>query len=74
MPRPERYIGLNVIPLAHTEKAVKVSLPDDEEVWFPFSQIDEESIPDLFDQGELRKGAEIRISVTEWICKQKGII
>lgn len=74
MPKPETFIGLEVTLLANTEKAVKVATADGEEVWFPYSQLDEESIPEMFEGEELRKGAGVRISVTEWIAKQKGLV
>jgi len=71
--KAESFIPFEVTLLTASERAVKVRLPDEEEVWFPFSQIDEESIPDMFGGDELRSGAEVKISVTEWIAKQKGL-
>ena len=53
--------------LKETDKAFLVRLPDEEEVWIPYSQIaDYEDYNAGDEDGEL--------SVTEWIAKEKGLL
>ena len=52
--------------IAQTEKAGLFESPDwDEQQWLPWSQISDDS--------PTKNGETGTLSITEWICKQKGI-
>lgn len=53
-----------------TDMALLVRLPDQEEsVWFPKSQVDDDS--EVFDDDENSRG---KLVVSEWIAQEKGLI
>lgn len=72
MPKPEIIHYEEAKLLNNTEKALLIEI-DGEEVWLPFSQIHD--FTDFFDEEErLRKGVTLRVGMTEWIAKAKGLI
>lgn len=63
-----RYVHLDVLLVKKaTDKALLLVIDGvDDEVWIPLSQIAD---PDEYDEGD----ANVTISVTEWIAKQKNL-
>jgi hypothetical protein len=69
--KTDNMIDLDVEYLTHTSKAVCV-MCDGEEMWFPDSQISDDS--DIHVGCDFERGEEGVITVSEWIAKQKGLI
>lgn len=55
--------------IGETEMALKVRLDDGREIWFPKSQIDDDS--EVFDADGNSTGTLV---VSEWIALQKGLV
>lgn len=62
------YVELEVEIVTSTDKAVLVRTEDGEEKWIPWSQIE--------DNGEdfKEKGLIVTMYVSEWFCKNEGLI
>ena len=63
--------SVEVIKVSPTGKAVLIRMPDNDEMWFPFSQIHSDS--------EINEGSCIpeftgKMIVTTWIAQQKDLI
>lgn len=60
------YVELEVTVKYRTDKAVLVEIDGCEELWIPFSQIE--------DNGEdFVRGYEGLMYVTEWFCEKEGL-
>lgn len=62
-----RYVEIYVAEvIKETDSAFLIETEDGEEEWIPFSQCE--------DPAEVSEGdCDVTISVTRWICDQKGI-
>lgn len=60
------WVHLDVDRIVAETDAAFLLLVDDEEIWFPKSQIDS---PESYEVGD----EDCTVSVTEWIARQKGI-
>ncbi len=72
MPRREQSEGSTslgqVTVRAKTDRALLCELPDGEEVWFPLSQIHDDS--EIYDSAQIGDTGELVVS--EWLARQKG--
>ena len=71
MPRMEEVFTCEGKILAGTAKAILFEIAG-EECWIPYSQL--EGAEDYFEGETLRKGANVEVTMTAWIAKQKGLI
>ena len=59
--------GVKIISTGGTAKALLIKMADGEEMWFPQSQITDDS--EVYAEGH-----EGTLEVTEWIAKEKGLV
>ena len=64
MPRPEKIFSIRATVLAHSVKAVKIRVHD-EEIWIPKSQ--------MFDVEDLQENGEAEIKMSQWIADKVGL-
>jgi hypothetical protein len=56
----------NALCTGETDKAIKVRLEDGEEMWFPKSQVEDDS--EVY-----KKGTDGLLVISDWIAENKGI-
>lgn len=61
---------VEVVKIAQSGKAFLVRMPDNDEMWFPFSQLHDNS--DLT-QDVCEVGETYQLVVTTWVAQQKGL-
>lgn len=69
MSRGETISFDGVTCLKETDAALLCRLDDGREIWFPKSQVDDDS--EVFDDDSNAAGTLV---VTEWVCLQKGLL